>query len=508
MPPRRRIFPGSLRFRLTAWYALLLAAVLVVLGFSVIGLTEDRLNRDVDRRLARTAADIENTIWKPEARPDVDWAGDRLSLEEVRLNLDSFVSRGLKVLVLDAHGAIVKDSPYAERLAYPVQTTPLEKGSHSLETISTDGMDLRVLRFPVVARDGGEVVGTVVVGEPLDYLYSTLTALRRTLLGTSVAGLVLAVLGGWLLADRALRPVDRVTATAATIATGDGTAASLGTRLRVPDTGDELARLSATFNAMLDRLQAAFVAQQRFVADASHELRTPLTAIRGNVEVLSRQMAARGAEPGIAGDFDAAVADMQRESARMGRLLEDLLLLARSDAPEGAPHHPRPVRLDLLARDAVRGGAALATGQRMEVVAPEAITIEGDPDRLLQLLLILLENAIRHTPAGSAITVEVQPPNDGLVRLIVRDEGEGIAPEHLPHLFDRFYRADGARGRATGGTGLGLAIARTIVRSHGGEIAVASAPGKGTTFTVTLPSAPSGDARVPQPTALSAPRVL
>jgi two-component system OmpR family sensor kinase len=219
-------------------------------------------------------------------------------------------------------------------------------------------------------------------------------------------------------------------------------------------------------------------------------------------------MAARGAKPGIAGDFDAAVADMQRESARMGRLLENLLLLARSDAPEGAPHHPRPVRLDLLAHDAVRGGAALATGQRLEVVTPDEVTIEGDPDRLLQLLLILLENAIRHTPAGASIALEVQPPHDGLVRLIVRDEGEGIAPEHLPHLFDRFYRADGARGRATGGTGLGLAIARTIVRSHGGEIAVASAPGKGTTFTVTLPSAPSGDARVPQPTALSAPRVL
>ncbi|MDP9365073.1 MAG: HAMP domain-containing histidine kinase [Chloroflexota bacterium] len=328
------------------------------------------------------------------------------------------------------------------------------------------------------------------MGEQLANLYGTIASLRQILLWSSVVGLALAVVGGWLLADRALRPVDRITAAAASIADGDGTASSLGTRLDVPDTGDELARLSGTFNAMLDRLQAAFVAQQRFVADASHELRTPLTAIRGNLDVLARQVAALRAANGLSGDLDAAVADMKRESARMGRLLEDLLLLARSDAPEGVSLNARPVRLDDVARAAVRTAAPLAAGQVLEVDAPEAVTVSGDPDRLLQLLLILLENALRHTPTGSRVAVEIAPPADGEVHVAIRDEGEGIAPEHLPHLFERFYRADGARGRATGGTGLGLAIADTIVRAHGGRIGVESAPGQGSTFTVTLPTDP------------------
>jgi signal transduction histidine kinase len=185
----------------------------------------------------------------------------------------------------------------------------------------------------------------------------------------------------------------------------------------------------------------------------------------------------------------------------MGRLLEDLLLLARSDAPEGVRLNARPVRLDEVARDAVRTAAPLAAGQKLEVEAPEAVTVSGDPDRLHQLLLILLENALRHTPAGARVAVEVSPPRDGEVRVAVRDEGEGIAPEHLPHLFERFYRADGARGRATGGTGLGLAIAETIVRAHGGRIGVESSPGRGSTFTVTLALAPTAAPDRPLPDA-------
>ncbi|HEX2280968.1 MAG TPA: HAMP domain-containing sensor histidine kinase, partial [Thermomicrobiales bacterium] len=357
------------------------------------------------------------------------------------------------------------------------------------------GEEARAVHFPVIVtdREGRRwYIGAVVVGERLTTMHETLASLRQVLLVTSALGLALALAGGWVLAGRALRPVDRVTAAAAAIAQGDGTATSLSSRLLVPPTNDELSRLSATFNAMLDRLQASFRAQERFVGDASHELRTPLTAIRGNVDVLLRQarLDGRRLDPG---DLTSALDDIRRESDRMRRLLEDLLLLARADADTGddpdktAPIRHEPVRLDEIASEAVRSAEALATGQTLELEAPRGVEVRGDSDRLHQLVMILLDNAIRHTPSGGRIRVAVAATPDGQARLAVRDEGEGIAPEHLAHVFERFYRADGARGRSSGGTGLGLAIARAICRAHGGEISVTSAPGQGATFLVTLP---------------------
>jgi signal transduction histidine kinase len=246
---------------------------------------------------------------------------------------------------------------------------------------------------------------------------------------------------------------------------------------------------------MLDRLQGSFRAQERFVGDASHELRTPLTAIRGNVDVLMRQ--ARRDPSGLDPiDLAPALDDIRRESDRMRRLLDDLLLLARADASDGhtdtAVVRRDRVRLNEIAADAVRSAEALASGHTLELEAPRSVEIPGDADRLHQLLMILLDNAVRHTPPTGRIRVALAATPDGQARIAVRDEGEGIAPEHLPHVFERFYRADGARGRSSGGTGLGLAIAQAICRAHGGEITVSSAPGKGTTFLVTLP----GDAQL------------
>ncbi len=152
------------------------------------------------------------------------------------------------------------------------------------------------------------------------------------------------------------------------------------------------------------------------------------------------------------------------------------------------------MRLDEIAAEAVRSAEALASGQVLELEAPRGVEVPGDPDRLHQLVMILLDNAIRHTPSGGRIRVAVAATPDGQARIAVRDEGEGIAPEHLPHLFERFYRADGARGRSSGGTGLGLAIAQAICRAHGGEISVTSAPGQGATFLVTLPGGAQTDA--------------
>src|SRR5215213_6758884 len=487
-------FHPSTRVRLTAWYAALLLLVLFALGASVDTLARNRLMADVDNRLLSTAEDIGSGI----ERNLASWpfSTEPVRFEDIVPTLGSFASRGQLIQIISPDGDVVRSSEYAP--GKPIVAEPSEpKGEPTIVSTKLSGEDARAVHYPVTVTDCDGVrwyIGAVVVGERLTTMHETLASLRQVLLVTSALGLGLALAGGWVLAGRALRPVDRVTAAAAAIATGDGTATSLSARLLVPPTDDELSRLSATFNAMLDRLQASFRAQERFVGDASHELRTPLTAIRGNVDVLLRQARLDGRRLDPI-DLTAALDDIRRESDRMRRLLEDLLLLARSDADAGnEPDTTTPIRrelvqLDEIASEAVRSAAALASGQMLELEAPRGVEVHGDSDRIYQLVMILLDNAIRHTPAGGRIRVAVAATPDGQARIAVRDEGEGIAPEHLPHLFERFYRADGARGRSSGGTGLGLAIARAICRAHGGEISVTSAPGQGATFVVTLPGA-------------------
>jgi signal transduction histidine kinase len=494
-----RRFHPSTRMRLTAWYAALLVVVLFALGASVDTLARNRLMADVDLRLLSTAEDIGTGI----ERNLASWpfSTEPVRFEDIVPTLGSFASRGQLIQITSWTGEVVRSSEYA-----PSKPIVPESGEPSgePEIVSTElaGDEARAVHYPVTVTDRDGVrwyIGAVIVGERLTTMHETLASLRQVLLVASALGLALALAGGWVLAGRALRPVDRVTAAAAAIATGDGTATSLSSRLAVPPTDDELSRLSATFNAMLDRLQASFRAQERFVGDASHELRTPLTAIRGNVDVLLRQSRLSGRELG-ATDLAPALDDIRRESDRMRRLLDDLLLLARADADAGKDPadtttiRHETVRLDEIAADAVRSAAALASGQVLELEAARGVQVPGDPDRLHQLVMILLDNAIRHTPPGGRIRVAVASTADGQARIAVRDEGEGIAPEHLPHLFERFYRADGARGRSSGGTGLGLAIAQAICRAHGGDISVTSAPDQGATFLVTLPSGVQSEA--------------
>ncbi len=487
---RFQVPPASTRVLLTAWYAALFVLVLLAVGVSVEALARNRLMADVDRRLESTAADIGSVIERNLA--SWSFSAEPVSFEDIVPTLGSFASRGLLIQVADPAGNVVRGSEYAP-------TTPLipeeaEPNSESNFVTTTWGGDaLRAVHYPLTVTDRAGVrwyIGSIIVGERLTTMNETLASLRQVLLVSSALGLALALAAGWALAGRALRPVDRVTAAAARIAAGDGTATSLATRLPVPPTNDELARLSTTFNAMLDRLQASFSAQERFVADASHELRTPLTAIRGNVDVLSRQVQSRNRLLNPA-DVASALDDIRQESDRMRRLLDDLLALARADSGTEPAHgvlatHDR-VRLDVIAADAVRSAEAMTTGQTLELEAPRRVEVPGDPDRLRQLMMILLDNAVRHTPAGGRIRVAVAMTAEGTARFAVRDEGEGIAAEHIPHIFERFYRADGARGRASGGTGLGLAIARAICHAHGGDITVKSAPGQGSTFIATLP---------------------
>ncbi|MEZ4563088.1 MAG: HAMP domain-containing sensor histidine kinase [Thermomicrobiales bacterium] len=431
MSTRLRRHLGSTRLRLTAWYAALLLLVLVALGVSVEALAHNRLQADVDRRLENTAEDIGLVIQQRLAT--WSFSSDPVRFEDIVPNLGSFASRGLMVQITDPSGRVVRGSEYApETPLVPEDAAPT--GDPRIVTTTWNGDQMRAVHYPVTVTDRSGTrwyIGAVIVGERLNTMQETLRSLRQVLMVASALGLLLALAGGWIMAGRALRPVDQVTAAAARIAAGDGTAASLTARLPVPPADDELARLSSTFNAMLDRLQASFHAQERFVADASHELRTPLTAIRGNVDVLSRQTRS-GARMLMSGDLTPALDDIRVESDRMRRLLDDLLLLARSDAGEGSSPLPMKqtpgVRLDAIAGDAVRSAASLTHGQIVELEAPRPVLLNGDPDRLHQLIVILLDNAIRHTPPGGHVRVAVASGSDGMARVAVRDDGEALPP--------------------------------------------------------------------------------
>lgn len=489
------------RARLTIFFTLILALILVAVGLSVASIARNRIQSDMDDRLFRTAADVTTVI---EQNFNVQSAFGPATLEQAVPDLGAFTSRGLLVQVLDADGAVLRASEAAPTT--PLGDPPPASGDAkpAVGIAKTSAWTARVVNLPLVlsTRDGDQIpIGAVIVGERTDTLEETMRVLEQTLLLAAVAGLVLAAVGGYWIARRALRPVDAVTAAAAAIAADPEMRSSLDRRLDVPPARDELQRLSATFNAMLDHVSAAFSTQRQFLADASHELRTPLTAIRGNSDVLRRQAdALPDALPGIVPVREAA-ADIQRESERMGRLLEDLLLLARADSTAGGAsitQRTAHVRLDDVAAEVIRTTQVMADGQDLRLDA-EAVTVSGDRDRLTQLLLVLMDNAVTHTPATGQITITVRCETDQVAMISVTDTGSGIGEADQARVFDRFYRVDTSRGRRTGGSGLGLSIAKAIAEAHGGSISVASAVGVGSTFTVRLPGcsvveATAGDA--------------
>ena len=298
--------------------------------------------------------------------------------------------------------------------------------------------------------------------------------LRGVLFALAVLAVGVGAAGGLAISGRALRPIARMSDAAAEISrTRD-----FSRRVHVEgDDGDELVQLGLTFDEMLASLQEAHRQQQRFVGDVSHELRTPLTTIRGNAELLA------------SGDTDpaeqqVAIAQIRRETERLSRLVDELLVLARADAVDAFV--PRPVQLDEVLMETfaeLQSGA----GPRLRVSAIDAIAVSGERDRLKQLVLVLLDNALRYTPDG---TVDVSIADDGSDAVLrVEDEGIGIPESELSHVFERFYRGDAARRIDASGSGLGLPIAQWIVERHGGRIGIRSRPGHGTVVTVRVPKA-------------------
>ncbi|MEW5720704.1 MAG: HAMP domain-containing sensor histidine kinase, partial [Chloroflexota bacterium] len=339
---------------------------------------------------------------------------------------------------------------------------------------SREQVPLRVHIAPLTVR--GQVIAAIVVAESLQGANSTLRRLAALLVGGMAAGLALAFVVGAVLAYHALAPIDRITQTAHTIARSN----DLTRRIAAKPTRDEVGRLAATFNEMLGRIEELFRAQQRFVADVSHELRSPLTAIRGNLDLLHR---------GALDDVQArqeSLGAIEAETARMQRLVQDLLLLAQADA--GVQIQKQIVELDTLLLGVFRQARLNAGSVKVALGSEDQVQVVGDADRLKQLFLNLMDNAIKYTPGGGAVTLSFAREGEW-VRVAVADTGVGIPAADLPRIFDRFYRVDKSRAREKGGTGLGLAICKWIVDAHGGRIEVQSQVGKGSTFTVWLPIA-------------------
>jgi len=355
-------------------------------------------------------------------------------------------------------------------------TVPVDR----LITVRGKGKDEK--RYRVYAEADPSGFGTTIVAIPLTEVDQTLRRLLAVL--ALVGGGVLLVLGfaAWGVVRVGLLPLDRMGHTAGAIAGGD-----LSHRVASTDPRTEVGRLGIALNAMLDRLEAAFTARQasenrlrRFLADASHELRTPLASIRGYAE-LFRMGAARDPE-----DVAKAMRRIEEEAARMGVLVEDLLMLARLDEVADAPH--TDVDLGRLVGDAADDARATAPDRDIASAVDGATTVLGDAHQLRQVLANLMRNALVHTPAGTPIELSAAR-DDGEVRIEVRDHGPGLPTDDPSELFERFWRSEGGRKQGRAGAGLGLAIVAGIVDAHGGRVEARNAPGGGASFVVHLPAA-------------------
>jgi two-component system, OmpR family, sensor kinase len=456
----------SLRLRLTLFFTVVLAASL--LGFSALlyVLLGSALDLDIDNTIASKAEDVARTS---RIRGEFPIRPRRIRLPHI----DAFAAPDIYVQLLDPSGEVLDRSANLGEHQLPLTDDGLTNGGEgnpTWDTVRLAGQRLRMYTAPLLIDD--EVTGFIQVARSVADNEQTLATMQRLLLFCDGLVVLVAALVGWLLARTSLRPLDRLSHTARAI----GLSGRLDQRLPPANRADEVGTLVTTFNEMLDRLEAVFTAQRRFVADASHELRTPLTTIRGNVELLRRNQSLPPE------DVQDALADIASETQRMSRLVTELLQLARADA--GHEFAREPVRLDELLRAVHRQTQLHKPETQVELAVAGPATVLGSADALQELFLILVDNGLKYTPAGGQVRIGLARDGDGYA-VQVQDKGVGIDPADLPHIFERFYRA--TKVRQEGGTGLGLAIAQWIAERHGGRIAVQSAPGQGSTFTVWLP---------------------
>ena len=457
----------SVRTRLTLWYAGVLALSLILFAVLVYYAAASVFYARQDELLRSTADTVASAyVQELEEEQSVAKAND------VVLAQILFPNRYVEVVAFD--GRVVA---WSSNLAGHQLTIPATALSEARQRGGSFALlnDLRVAVVPL-SPDRSKQLGFAIVAEPLSVIAEGLRRLRRDFLFGVPLILLFASLGGYFLARKSLSPIALMNQQIQAI-----TAENLSAQLDVANPRDEVGSLAVTINALLARLDAAFQEQKRFIADASHELRTPLAVLRGETEVALEQERATA-------EYKESLALIKDEAERLSRIVEDLFLLARQ--PIDAPSMVREtVRLDELVADCARAAQVLAKqkGLRLKIDGSlPAITLNGDDEMLKRMLLNLLDNAVKYTPRGGEIEIELASQN-GDAFIMVTDNGIGIPAKEQPRIFDRFYRVDKARSRALGGAGLGLSIARWIVAGHGGSLSVESAPGRGSVFTVKLP---------------------
>jgi two-component system OmpR family sensor kinase len=464
-----------IRWRLTLFIALAIGAILLVLGVALFVLLRGALLSNVEniaeRRAERAAKSIRS--------------GETLQADDVQeLALD-----GVFVIIRDGEGRVLTDTldltSKGGAAEDPVWKKALDSGKPASGTAEMSGDDPDYIYAVPVDPPPSEAGRARVVeaGKSYEAAMEVVQDVGAILAAGIGVAFLLSIVGAYLLARAALRPVEAVTTTAREMGEAD-----LAKRLPVANPKDEIGRLTTTINGLLSRLESAFVRreealerQRRFAADASHELRTPLTAISGHARML--------VEWALEGDPQRAkqsVGVIHREAGRLRSLAESLLTLTRGD--EGAPMEVGRYDLGAVAKEATETARSAAQGKVSVDFVPidHEVTATFDRERIMQAASILLDNAVKYTPDGGSVTVRVEEENGG-VALAVSDTGIGISEDQLPLIFERFHRAVPSRSE---GGGLGLSIARQIAEAHGGQIRAESTPGTGSTFTLLLPKRP------------------
>lgn len=459
----------AIRTKIAAAMAVLLIVAVSIIGFVTVQAVSSHLIDQVDQKLHGLL--------------------DQGSVRSVPANgsSDEFPYNEFAFLVFDESGDLVldfpagyKDAPYS---LPAIASPPSESGFFTVDSVDGD-MTYRAVTAADIDASVNGVPGTytIVFATSMEGVEATISTLTRTVVITGLVVAAIGILAAWIITRRGLRVVDHMVADAEHVATGN-----LDHRITAADPRTEMGRLSLALNRMVSRLTDAITQRDRqherlrqFVADAGHELRTPLTAIGGYVQLYESGATPQGEK------LDRAMSRIGSENARLAKLVDDLMVLSRLDEEVGGDREL--VELTQLAQDAVDDAEVADPTHPVTLHAREAITVVANEGQLRQVLVNLLTNARVHTPQGTPIDVSVAQGN-GWAIMRVADHGPGIPAEHRQKVFDRFYRADASRSRATGGSGLGLSIVSSIVAAHGGEILLDSEPGEGTSIEVRLPVA-------------------
>ena len=460
----------SIRVRLTLWYGSALALILLLFAVALYLVMSRALREQVDASLDEAAAVAIRTLGEHRFGPFLIFEDLSQEFPELAL-LDKFFQ------IFGPAGQVTIQSSNIQSREIPLSQTAFRaslEGESTFESFQfTKGISLRLLSVPI--RQDEQLVNVLRVGTSLG---PTDRMLRRLLVGLYIASpiaLLVSLMGGWFLAGRALRPVHAITQAARRITAGDWSQ-----RILTPHSNDEIGQLASTFNDMIGRLEVSFKQIRQFSADASHELRTPLTITKGETELALRR-------PRQAEDYRVVLESNLEEIDRMSRIVDELLFLSRADLGE-IKLKMLPVQLDDLFREIHQQAAILGKERSIQTVITnvEPVVVEGDDLRLRELLLNLVDNAVKYSEEGQVVELALVVAGNQ-AKIIVQDHGIGIAPESHTRVFDRFYRTDEARAHATKGTGLGLAICKWIVEVHHGTINLQSTVQGGSCFTVFLP---------------------